>query len=227
MKNHFDLLAALAVCLLAGCSDPADSVPKTSASDPAKPATTTGGASDSSAAAAPSQSGKPYVIRSESNVGFTGSKVTGSHNGGFRNVAGNLTVQDGKITGSPEIKIGMKSIYSDNEKLTGHLQSPDFFDVAKYPVSTFTVTAIEGSGPTNTVTGNLDLHGVSKSISFSAAVQIAADTVTIKATFAINRKQWNINYAGKANDLIRDNVVIRLDLKATPGAARPEDQLAN
>ena len=77
------------------------------------------------------------------------------------------------------------------------------------------------------MTGNLDLHGVSKSISFPAAVQIADDAVTVKAAFAINRRQWNINYSGKANDLIRDNVILRLDLKATPGATRPEDQIAN
>ena len=47
------------------------------------------------------------------------------------------------------------------------------------------------------------------------------------AEFAINRRDFNINYPGMPNDLIRDNVVIKLDLKATPGAARPEDQLAN
>jgi len=227
MKKNFAFLATLSVCFLAGCSDPADSVPKSSASDPAKTAAPSGGASDSSVAAAPAQSGKSYVIRSESTVGFTGSKVTGSHNGGFKNFAGTLTSQDGKITGSPEIKIGMNSIWADNDRLTGHLKSPDFFDVAKFPVSTFTVTSIEGSGPTNRVSGNLELHGVSKAISFPAAVQIADDAITVKATFAINRRQWNINYSGKANDLIRDNVVIRLDLKATPGAARPEDQLAN
>jgi len=29
------------------------------------------------------------------------------------------------------------------------------------------------------------------------------------------------------NDLIRDNVVIKLDLQATPGAQKPEDQLIN
>jgi polyisoprenoid-binding protein YceI len=224
MKKHFDLLAALAVCLLGGCSDPADAVHKTSASDPTMPSGTTSG---SSAAAAPSQAGKAYVIRSESTVGFTGSKVTGSHNGGFKNVAGTLTVESGKITGSPAIKIGMQSIWADDERLTGHLKSPDFFDVAKHPVSTFTVTGIAGTGPTNTISGNLDLHGVSKAISFPAAIQIGDDAVTVKAAFAINRRQWNINYAGKANDLIRDNVIIRLDLKATPGAARPEDQLAN
>jgi polyisoprenoid-binding protein YceI len=214
------LLPALAVGLLAGCSDPSKSVPKSSASDPAaKPDTTTASASTSSA--------KAYTIRSESTVGFIGSKVTGSHNGGFKKVAGTITVDAGKITGTPEIKIGMKSIWADNERLTGHLKSPDFFDVEKYPISTFSVTAIDATGPTNKITGNLEMHGVTKSISFPAAVEIGDEAVTVKAAFAINRKQWNINYPGKPNDLIRDNVVVKLDLKATPGAPRPEDQLAN
>ena len=56
---------------------------------------------------------------------------------------------------------------------------------------------------------------------------VAGDAVTMKADFAINRKEFGINYQGKAHDLIRDLVVIRLDLQATPGAARPEDELAN
>jgi polyisoprenoid-binding protein YceI len=210
----------LAAGLLAGCSDPSKSVPKSSASDPAaKP--------DSATASPPTPSSKAYTIRSESTVGFIGSKVTGNHNGGFKNVAGTINVDGGKITGTPEIKIGMKSIWTDTDRLTGHLRSADFFDVEKFPISTFSVTAIEGTGPTNKITGNLEMHGVTKAISFPAAVQVADEAVMVKAVFAINRKQWNINYPGKPNDLIRDNVVVKLDLKATPGAARPEDQLAN
>jgi len=89
------------------------------------------------------------------------------------------------------------------------------------------VTGIEVSGAQKTVTGNLDLHGVTKIITFPAEIHIADVAVTVKAEFAINRKDFNINYPGKPNDLIRDNVVIKLDLKATPGAARAEDQLVN
>ena len=121
----------------------------------------------------------------------------------------------------------MKSTWADNDKLAGHLKSPDFFDVEKFPVTMFTTTSIEPDGAMHKVTGNLNLHGVTKSISFPATIQIAAETVTVKAEFAINRKDFNINYPGKSDDLIRDNVVLKLDIKATPGPARPEDQLAN
>jgi polyisoprenoid-binding protein YceI len=208
-------LASLAVLLLAaGCSDPAESVHQS----PAAPAQGT------RAAAAP-ENAMEYVIRAESTVGFVGSKVTGSHDGGFRNIAGRLHVAEGKVVGQPVIKINMLSTWTDNERLTGHLKSADFFDVEKFPLATFTVTRIEPGGGRQHVTGNLELHGVTRSISFPADLEVTPQAVTLKAEFAINRKDFNINYPGKPDDLIRDNVVIKLDIKATPGAPRPEDEL--
>ena len=43
--------------------------------------------------------------------------------------------------------------------------------------------------------------------------------MTVKAEFSINRHDFNMKYAGKADDLIRDMVVLRLDVKATPKQA--------
>jgi polyisoprenoid-binding protein YceI len=203
------LFSALAACFLASCSDPADKVAKSAASAPkdaAKP------------------SGKEYVIRSESTVGFVGSKVTGSHNGGFKKFAGKITAANGAVTAA-EVKIATTSLWADNEKLTGHLKTGDFFDVQRYPTATFTMTSIAPGEKGRTVSGNLELHGVTKSISFPADIQVTDDTVTVKAEFAINRKDFGINYAGKADDLIRDNVVLKLDVKATPGEPRPQDRL--
>src|SRR5207249_10567535 len=150
-----------------------------------------------------------------------------SHNGGLTNFAGKIQVASEKIVGAPEIKISTKSLWADDKKLEGHLKSKDFFDVANNPLATFTVTSIEPAGAQQKVTGNLDLHGVTKSISFPADIKIADDAVAVKADFAINRRDFNINYPGMPNDLIRDNVVIKLDVQATPGPPKPEDQLVN
>ncbi len=207
------LAALLTAAWLSGCSDPADKVHKSSASDPQKPS---GG----------SGAGKEYVIRAESTIAFTASKVTRTHQGGFKSFAGKINVGAGKIVGASEIKIGMPSIWADDPRLTQHLKSPDFFNVQQFPVATFTATSITGPASQPTITGNLDLHGVTKSVSFPAAVQVADNEVNLKAEFAINRRDFNVNYPGMPNDLIRDNVVLKLDIKATPGAARPEDQLA-
>ena len=198
--------AALTVSILAGCSDPADKVHKSDTSAPKETTATTTAAS------------KTYVVSPESKIGFVGSKVTGSHNGGFTNFSGTISVADGKVVTPSEIQIAMASTWADADKLIGHLKSPDFFDAEKFPTSAFTVTGIApGQGGTNDVTGNLALHGVTNSISFPAKIEVADAGVTVKAEFAINRKNFNINYPGKADDLIRDNVVIKLDLTAAPG----------
>lgn len=207
------LFAVTTACLITGCYDPSDKVAKTSASEAKE-------------VAKPAAAAKDYVIRAESTIGFVGSKVTGSHTGGFKKFAGKVSATGGKVTAA-EVKIDMNSTWSDNDRLTGHLKSPDFFDTASHPASTFTITKIESGPAHQTVTGNLDLHGVTKSITFPADILATDDSVTVKAEFAINRREFNINYAGKANDLIRDNVVLKLDIKATPGEPRPEDQLSN
>ena len=59
------------------------------------------------------------------------------------------------------------------------------------------------------MTGNFDLHGQSKSISFPATIEVTADKATMNAEFAINRKDFGIVYAGKSDDLIRDATKIR------------------
>ena len=91
-------------------------------------------------------------------------------------------------------------------------------DVEKFPKATFNSTKIvhdaSGSADAYTVTGNFDLHGVKKAITFPATIQVSQDDVTVKSEFTINRKDFGIMYAGKADDLVRDGVVIRLDIKA-------------
>ena len=44
-----------------------------------------------------------------------------------------------------------------------------------------------------------------------------AGEVSAKAEFGINRKDFGIVYAGMADDLIRDDVLIKFDVKAKRG----------
>ena len=51
-----------------------------------------------------------------------------------------------------------------NDKRDQHLQSPDFFDAKQFPVISFKSTKVEATGDDFKVTGDLTLHGVTKSI---------------------------------------------------------------
>ncbi len=80
--------------------------------------------------------------------------------------------------------------------------------------ATFTSTVItKAVAPaTHTVEGTLDLHGTTKSISFPATVALDASSAKGKAEFTINRKDFGIVYPGMPDDLIKDEVLLKIDL---------------
>lgn len=167
-------------------------------------------------------SGRKYVITPEnSKVEFIGSKVTGSHNGSFQKFTGEIDhIGDDPTKGHVRIDIDMSSVNTDTPRLTNHLKTPDFFDVAKFPQAQFVSTAIKAGGDkgaSHTVTGNLTLHGVTKAVTFPATITVTPDTAMVDSSFAINRKDFGIVFAGAADDLIRDDVVMKLMIRATKG----------
>lgn len=171
------------------------------------------------ASVSPSPAGTKFSFSQDgSKIEFVGAKVTGKHNGSFGTFSGTINVVDGNPErSSVTADIEIASISTEIEKLTGHLKSPDFFDAAKFPKARFTSTAIKAggaNGATHTVTGNLDLHGVSKSITFPATISISGDNVTVNADFAINRKDFGLVYPGMPDDLIKDDVLIKLSINA-------------
>ena len=58
------------------------------------------------------------------------------------------------------------NVDTDNDKRDAHLKSPDFFDAKQFPTITFKSTQVKAEGDAMQVTGDLTLHGVTKSITF-------------------------------------------------------------
>ncbi|HKS08385.1 MAG TPA: YceI family protein [Pyrinomonadaceae bacterium] len=193
--------------LLAGCGNPATN----------KSQAVTGEAQ--TAASPRAAAAQTYVITPEnSKIEFVGSKVTGSHNGSFQKFSGEIHYTGDVNTSHVTITMQTDSLTTDTPDLTKHLKTADFFDVAKYPEAKFESTAIKAGGDkgaSHTITGNLTLHGATKSVTFPATIAVAPDAITVDSSFTINRKDFGINYAGAADNLIRDNVVMTLKIKAT------------
>ena len=191
---------------IAACSNPASDAPKA----------VTGEAG--SASSAPAASEKHSITAENSKIEWVGSKVTGSHNGSFKKFSGAIDYAGQPEKSRVNITIDTSSIEADDPKLTAHLKTADFFDVAKFPQATFQSTEIKPGGEkgaTHTVTGNLQLHGVTKAITFPATINVTPGVITVQSNFAINRKDFGINYAGAADNLIRDEVVLKFDVRAT------------
>ena len=209
MKTTSLIVLSAAALIFTSCENPADKTDSASVSEAVKVAP-----------AAEAASGVKYAFTPDSEILFTGSKVTGSHSGGFKSFTGNFIVAGNALAGTGQkITINMNSLWSDNDKLTGHLKSADFFDVAKHPESSFELTGLKSASAGKfEVSGNLTLNGTSKNITFPASAEVAGGKAKIHAKFDINRKDFGIVYAGKADDLIRDEVVIELKLGAAPEA---------
>ena len=162
--------------------------------------------------------GERYLINPQnSKIEFVGSKVVGSEHGSFEKFDGAINYAGQPEKSRVDIKIDMNSVKADEDGLTNHLKTPDFFDVAKYPQATFTSTDIKPGGEkgaTHTITGTLQLHGVTKAITFPATIAVSSDAVTVDSNFSINRKDFAINYTGPADNVIRDEVVLTLKVRA-------------
>lgn len=200
--------------LMSACEDPAAN--KTKAVTANSTANTTANTSTPAATALKSEA--LTITPENSKVLFTGSKVTGKNEGGFNKFTGTVDLVNSKPEESRvSVDIEAASIFTDTPDLTKHLQTADFFEVRKYPKASFVSTRIvpdTAKGADNyTVTGDLELHGQKKAVTFPATIKVGADIVAVNAEFSINRKDFGINYAGPADNLIRDDVAIKLDLK--------------
>ena len=174
--------------------------------------------------------GTAYAVDSTSTVTWTGSKPTGKHTGTFKVSNGTFNVKDGALTGGNFTidinSLNNEDLASDAEskaKLEGHLKSPDFFDVAKYPTAKFEITAVEPNTDTtkkditHIIKGNLTLKDSTKNVAIPARITVDAKTLTATATFSIDRTLWGMSYKGPDNPqdwIIAKAVELKLNLTA-------------
>ncbi|CAA9503833.1 MAG: Protein yceI precursor [uncultured Sphingomonadaceae bacterium] len=94
-----------------------------------------------------------------------------------------------------------------------HLRNADFFDVERFPAARFVSTRIEPRGQEATVTGNLTLRGVTKSVTLrarfvGAGAMMGKDTVGFRAEGRIKRSDFGISYG---LPLVSDKVLLTIN----------------
>lgn len=144
------------------------------------------------------------VDAKNSSVEWVGKKITGQHTGTIAIKEGSLDFKKGKLIGGT-IVVDMNSIIvtdlsgSYKDKLEGHLKSDDFFGVNNFGTSTLVITDVEGKKDVFTVTGDITIKGITKSITFEMNVKGNKATAALK----IDRTQFGIRYGSASffNDL--------------------------
>jgi polyisoprenoid-binding protein YceI len=86
--------------------------------------------------------------------------------GRFDDLSGSFTIDADAGKSAFALTIKTDSIDTNNKKRDDHLRSPDFFNVKQFPAITFKSTSVKAAEGGYEVTGDLTLHGVTKSVTF-------------------------------------------------------------
>ncbi|MFB6468050.1 YceI family protein [Cytobacillus sp. Hz8] len=148
------------------------------------------------------------------------------------NVKGTFHQFDAAIDADPtdltsaniEFTVDLASVDTRNEDRDNHLRSGDFFDVENNPKLTFTATSITRKDDDEyAVTGNLNLHGVTKQETFTVTFEGQGkdpwgnEKVGFSAVGAIKRSDYGLTWNAALETggvLVGDKVKIDLQIQA-------------
>lgn len=150
------------------------------------------------------------------------SKVRGQ----FSKVTGTVSFDPQNLKASSiKATIDMNTVDTRDPQRDGHLKSPDFFDVAKFPTMTFESTKLYQEGGKLKAAGNLTIKGVTKPVVLTIdgpgpevkdpwgnlRLGASASTVINRQDFGVT---WNKNLDG-GGVMLSDEVAIDLDIEIT------------
>jgi polyisoprenoid-binding protein YceI len=143
--------------------------------------------------------------------------------GHFSKISG-LLVRDASDPAKDRVEatIEAASLETRNEQRDGHLKSPDFFDVEKFPTLHFKSTGIKIAGEGElSVEGDLTIRGVTRKVRFAVEgpTPPAKDPwgntrIGVSATTKINRKDFGLTWNTALETggvLVGDDITITLD----------------
>jgi polyisoprenoid-binding protein YceI len=141
------------------------------------------------------------IVSSNSNVEWTGRKVTGAHNGtigikdGLFTFVGEKIKEGYIIIDTSTIKILDITDPATNQQFAGHLASDDFFSIEKFPTSSFDILTVkELSDSTYYLEGNLTIKDISNIVGFEVKVENNRNNITLSGKLVIDRTQFDIKF---------------------------------
>jgi polyisoprenoid-binding protein YceI len=81
------------------------------------------------------------------------------------------------------------------DKLVGHLNSADFFDVENHKTANLAIVSADAQG---NVKANLTIKGKTHEVTFPATVQEANGALTATATITVDRSKYDVRYGSNS-----------------------------
>lgn len=157
-----------------------------------------------------------------SSVQFTIRHLVSRTTGKFTAVSGTI-VYDPKDQAKASVQAVIKttSVNTENEMRDKHLRTPDFLDVEKYPEITFKSTKVETQGDKLLVTGDLTMHGITRTIQLPIEVlglgtnpRTSAPVAGFTASITLKRSEYGVNSWVDQAGVLGDDVQVTLNIEA-------------
>lgn len=148
----------------------------------------------------------------ESVVTWKGSSVEGAHTGYVYISKGELMIENGQLMGGT-VEVDMNTIEDESHRsdnnLIKHLKDADFFDVKKFPFSTFAITRVASINVEDKeITGNLTIKGITHPVTFPTKMEVMDRIVKANGKLVIDRTLWDVRYkSGKFYDNLADKTI--------------------
>ncbi|MEO6177590.1 MAG: YceI family protein [Flavobacterium circumlabens] len=141
------------------------------------------------------------ISNAQSNVNWTGKKVTGAHNGTIDIQEGNFTFTNGDLTGGTVVIDTTSIVILDvtdpatNQQFAGHLASDDFFSTEKFHTASLVITSAAKQSATNYfVEGKLTIKAITHPIGFNLEVKTNADELKASGKIIIDRTKYDMKF---------------------------------
>jgi len=113
------------------------------------------------------------------------------------------------LKGSIEVSIG--DLFSDNKKRDEHMQ--EALESASFPKAIFDIKeVVSKGGDAYALKGTMNLHGVSKPMSFDGTISEEGNKVRIKATSGLKMTEYGIKPIKLMFLTVRDQVDLNVDV---------------
>jgi polyisoprenoid-binding protein YceI len=168
---------------------------------PTSSATTTSSASQGSASTTSSLDGT-WNVGSGSQAGYRVQEVLVGQNatavGRTTKIWGSMTIADSAVT-KATFTVDMASVVSDQSQRNARFDG-SIMDVSQYPTASLTLSTpidlgtipADGAVEHYNAVGDLDMHGVTKSVSFPVTAERVGSEIDVLADIPITFSEWNI-----------------------------------
>ena len=156
-----------------------------------------------------------------STIAFKVRHLFGTARGSFARFSGTIDIDRNHLEkSSVTASIPAASIETGIAKRDEHLRGGDFFDVQKFPEIVFRSTGVKRTGPgVGDITGDLTMHGVTRTITLHAQLLGAADNQTNRwriTTAPIKRSEFGLVWSKSVEivSMIGDEVGLDIEIEA-------------